>query len=175
MWMGDQPGNTVDKNYLPAWQKLFEDNNGFIGTPYAKKYPELLNFFEENHYFPAKNFFEKNLVWNPELTRASSVNQHGARDVKNLLNYAGNWVADRDPGFTDWRAGDFSLTADAEVFQRIPGFKAVPFAEIGTHGKIGLPGGPDRIELTACCPTGSGNDWTLRSTGERSVRPPRGC
>ncbi|MBE1584263.1 right-handed parallel beta-helix repeat-containing protein [Nonomuraea angiospora] len=149
MWMGDQPDNTVDKNYLPAWRKLFEENGGFAGTPYAAKYPELLTFFDENHYFPAKNFFENNLVWNPELARASSVNQHGARDVKNLLNYAGNWVADRNPGFTDWQAGDFSLTADAEVFQRIPGFKAVPFAEIGTHGKVGLPGGPDRIELTA--------------------------
>ncbi|GAA2856759.1 hypothetical protein GCM10010517_15040 [Streptosporangium fragile] len=149
MWMGDQPGNTVDKNYLPAWKKLFEENNGFVGTPYAEKYPELLTFFEENHYYPAKNFFENNLVWNPELRRATSVNEHGARDVKNLLNYSGNWVADQNPGFVDWKAGDFSLTADAEVFKRIPGFKAVPFARIGTQGKVGLPHGPDRIELTS--------------------------
>ncbi|GAA5064664.1 hypothetical protein GCM10023259_056230 [Thermocatellispora tengchongensis] len=148
MWMGDQPGNTVDKNYMPAWKKLFEENNGFVGTPYAKKYPELLTFFEENHYYPANNFFERNLVWNPEVGRAASVNEHGARDVKNLLNYAGNWVADRNPGFADWKAGDFSLTEDAEVFDRIPGFTAIPFDRIGTQGKIGLPHGPDHIELT---------------------------
>ncbi|MCF6468733.1 phage tail protein [Nonomuraea sp. MG754425] len=149
MWMGDQPGNTVDENYLPAWQKLFADNNGFVGTPYAQKYPELLTFFDENHYFPARNDFRNNLVWNPELGRAASVNEHGARDVKNLLNYSGNWVADQNPGFTDWKAGDFSLKADAEVFTRIPGFTAVPFDRIGTQGKVGLPHGPGRIELAS--------------------------
>ncbi len=149
MWMGDKPGNTVDKHYMPAWRKLFDENNGFVGTPYAAKYPELLTFFEENHYYPAKNFFERNLVWNPQVSRSAGVNEHGARDVKNLLNYAGNWVADRDPGFADWKAGDFSLTADAEVFRRIPGFQAVPFDRIGTQGKVGLPHGPGEIRLTA--------------------------
>lgn len=149
MWMGDQPGNTVDTSYMPGWEKLFADNNGFVGTPYAEKYPELLRFFDENHYYPANNFFERNVTWNPKLARSSQVNAQGARDVKNLMNYADNWVASTDPGFVDWQAGDFRFREDAAVFAQIPGFHAIPFDEIGTTGKVGLPHGPDSIALTS--------------------------
>lgn len=147
MWMGDQPGNTVDTSYMPGWVKLFADNNGFAGTPYAQKYPELLTFFDENHYFPANNVFERNVTWNPTLTRSGQVNAHGARDVKNLMNYADNWVAGEDPGFVDWQAGDFRLREGAPVLDRIPGFATIPFERIGTQGKIGLPNGPDSVAL----------------------------
>ncbi|WP_350347711.1 Ig-like domain-containing protein [Agromyces sp. G08B096] len=149
MWMGDQPGNTVDTSYMPGWIELFEENNGFVGTPYAEKYPELLRFFDENHYFPANNVFEKNVTWNPTMARGPQVNEHGARDVKNLMNYADNWVANEDPGFVDWQAGDFRLAEGAAVFDRIPGFAAIPFDQIGTQGKIGAPMSPDTIALDA--------------------------
>ncbi|MFB7891997.1 Ig-like domain-containing protein [Microbacterium sp. NPDC056044] len=147
MWMGDQPGNTVDTSYMPGWVKLFEENDGFVGTPYAEKYPELLTFMDENHYFPAHNIFERNVTWNPTLARSGQVNAQGARDVKNLMNYADNWVAGEDPGFVDWQAGDFRLREGAPVLDRIPGFAAIPFELIGTQGKVGLPHGPDSIAL----------------------------
>lgn len=147
MWMGDQPGNTVDTSYMPGWVELFEANNGFVGTPYAEKYPELLTFFDENHYFPANNVFERNVTWNPTLSRSGQVNEHGARDVKNLMNYADNWVTDEDPGFVDWQAGDFRLREDSPVFDRIPGFAAIPFELIGPQGKIGLPHAPDSVAV----------------------------
>ncbi|SIO28868.1 Ig-like domain-containing protein [Agromyces cerinus] len=149
MWMGDEPGNKVDTAYMPGWLDLFEANNGFVDTPYGEKYPELLTFFEENHYFPANNVFEQNLSWNPTIARSSQVNEHGARDVKNLMNYADNWVTTEDPGFVDWAAGDFRLTEDAAVFDHIPGFTAIPFEEIGTQGKVGHPVSPDSIALEA--------------------------
>ncbi|WP_395244200.1 Ig-like domain-containing protein [Agromyces sp. MMS24-K17] len=149
MWMGDQPGNTVDTSYRPGWVKLFEDNDGFVGTPYAEKYPELLGFLEENHYFPANNVFERNVTWNPTLTRSPQVNEHGARDVKNLMNYADNWVAAEDPGFVDWQAGDFRLADDAAVFAQVPGFEPIPFEEIGLQGKVGSPTSPDSVALDA--------------------------
>lgn len=147
LWMGNQEGNVVDRSYMPAWKKLFADNNSFEGTPYLRKYPELAHFFEDNHYYPANNAFAKNLVWNPTLARQSDVNAQGARDVKNLLKYADNWVAAEDPGFVDWRNGDFRLRADAPVFDHIPGFKAVAFDRIGTHGHIGQTQTPEVIPL----------------------------
>ncbi|WP_216648815.1 Ig-like domain-containing protein [Agromyces agglutinans] len=149
MWMGDEPGNKVDTAYMPGWIELFEQNNGFVDTPYGEKYPELLTFFDENHYFPANNVFERNLTWNPTITRSDQVNEHGARDVKNLMNYADNWVANEDPGFVDWQAGDFRFAEDAAVFEQIPGFTAIPFDEIGTQGKVGHPASPDTIALEA--------------------------
>ncbi|WP_158602771.1 Ig-like domain-containing protein [Jiangella rhizosphaerae] len=148
MWMGDQPGNKVDTDYMPAWEKLFAENDGFVGTPYAEKYPELLRFFDENHYYPEHNRFAKNLTWNPTLTPSGDLNEHGARDVHDLMTYADNWVADQDPGFVDWESGDFRLTEDAAAFDRIPGFTPVAFEEIGPQGVVGLPHGPQTVPLT---------------------------
>ncbi|GAA1606680.1 MULTISPECIES: Ig-like domain-containing protein [Kribbella] len=147
MWMGNQEGNVVDRSYMPAWKKLFADNDNFVGTPYLTKYPELAHFFDDNHYYPAHNTYAKNVVWNPTTTRQSDVNAQGARDVKNLLNYDGNWVASEDPGFVDWQKGDFRLRPDAAVFQHIPGFQPIAFDRIGTHGHIGQSRTPEVVPL----------------------------
>ncbi|HEY3561861.1 MAG TPA: Ig-like domain-containing protein [Kribbella sp.] len=147
LWMGNQEGNVVDRSYLPAWKKLFADNNNFEGTPYLREYPELAHFFDDNHYYPANNTYAKNVIWNPTTTRQSDVNAQGARDVKNLLNYSDNWVAAEDPGFVDWQNGDFRLREDAPVFDHIPGFRPVAFERIGTHGHIGQTRTPEVIPL----------------------------
>ncbi|GAB3818368.1 hypothetical protein GCM10028820_20590 [Tessaracoccus terricola] len=147
MWMGDGPGNTVDTKYLPGWLELFEENNGFVDTPYAERYPELLGFLDENHYYPELNFFERNLVWNPTMNRSGDVNGQGARDVHDLMNYTDNWVADQDPGFVDWQNDDFTLRDDAPAFEHIPGLEALDFANMGTVGKVGQSNSPDSIAL----------------------------
>ncbi|MGW8482973.1 Ig-like domain-containing protein [Microbacterium sp. NPDC055903] len=149
LWMGDQEGNVVDRSYMPEWEKVFEENNDFVGTPYLEKYPELGHFFEDNHYFPDHSTFAQNVVWNPNVARQSQVNAQGARDVKELLNYDANWVTDADPGFVDAANGDYSLREDAAVFDEIPGFEDIGFAEIGTEGHVGHSQSPDAVALEA--------------------------
>lgn len=148
MFMSKEPGNRVDRDYMPVWLELFEQYNIFVGTPYAEKYPELLTFFEEDRYFPTTNTFENNVIYNPTLTRSNQTNEHGARDIYNLMNYSHNWVADADPGFVDLAAGDFRLKPDAEVYDRIPDFEAIPFEQIGTQGKVGASHNPDTIAVS---------------------------
>lgn len=147
MFMGDQPGNKVDTDYMPQWEAVFERYGDFVGTPYLEQYPELANFFEENRYYPDSNHFTNNVVYNPTLQRSADVNAQGARDVFGLLHYSGNWVTDQDPGFENLAAGDLRLKDDAPVFAQIPGFVDIPFEEIGTQGKIGLSAAPDVIDL----------------------------
>ncbi|MBB6734649.1 Ig-like domain-containing protein [Cohnella zeiphila] len=147
LFMGDGPGNKVDTAYMPQWKALFEQNDNFAGTPYLEQYPELANFFDENRYYPDTNTFTNNVVYNKAVQRSKDVDAQGARDVNQLLHAEGNWVADQDPGFEDLAAGDFRLKDDAAVFARIPGFEAIPFEQIGTHGKIGLTASPDTVEL----------------------------
>ncbi|WP_246469549.1 Ig-like domain-containing protein [Cohnella nanjingensis] len=148
MFLGDAPGNKIDEAYMPQWKKLFQDNGDFIGTPYLAKYPELARFFQENRYYPDTNDFQNNVVYNPTLQHSSEVNAQGARDVLNLLNSAGNWVTDQDPGFENLAAGDLRLRKDAAVFSRIPGFVDIPFEQIGTQGKVGVTHAPDAVQLT---------------------------
>ncbi|TLS48943.1 hypothetical protein FE782_27785 [Paenibacillus antri] len=145
MFMSREPGNRVDRDYMPAWQALFEQYNDFVGTPYLEKYPELATFFEEDRYFPTTNRFANNVIYNPTLARSAQTNEHGARDIHNLLQYENNWVASADPGFVDAAAGDFRLVEGAEVFERVPGFREIPFEQIGTQGKVGIPHAPDAI------------------------------
>ncbi|WP_243229470.1 Ig-like domain-containing protein [Microbacterium sp. CIAB417] len=149
LWMGDHEGNVVDRSYMPEWEKVFAENDDFVGTPYLEKYPELAHFFEDNHYFPDHSTFAKNVVWNPTVPRQSQVNAQGARDVKELLNYDSNWVSEGDPGFVDAANGDYRLTADAAVFAQIPGFEDIGFDEIGTKGHIGQTQSPESVPLEA--------------------------
>lgn len=146
-WMGDGEGNTVDRVYMPTWRQVFADNDDFVGTPYLVKYPELAHFFDDNHYYPDHSTFDRNVVWNPDRPRNPDVNAHGALDTNDLLGYGTNWVTDSDPGFVDAAGGDFTLRPDAAVFQQIPGFEAIPFAEIGTDGQVGQSRTPQVVPL----------------------------
>lgn len=147
MFMGNAPGNKIDTDYMPQWHALFDRYDDFVGTPYLTKYPELANFFTENRYYPDSNDFTNNVVYNPSLQRSSEVNAQGARDVHDLLNYAGNWVTASDPGFENLAAGDLRLRDDAAVFSQIPGFVDIPFEQIGTQGKVGVSHAPDAVEV----------------------------
>ena len=148
-WMGDQEGNVVDRSYMPEWKRVFEENNDFVGTPYLEKYPELGHFFEDDHYYPNNSTFAKNVVWNPNRKPIAGINDQGAKDGKNLLNYGVNMVASADPGFVDAANGDYTLKADSEVFTKIPGFEAIAFDEIGLQGHIGQSQSPESIGLEA--------------------------
>lgn len=147
LYLGDAPENQIPKNYMSNWLALFEANNYYEGTPHMEKYPELADFFTENRYYPDTNTFANNVIYNPTRTRSSTTNEHGAYDKFNLVQYSGNWVAEEDPGFVDLAGGNLELAADAEVFNRIPGFQAIPFSEIGVIGKAGTTHGQDSFPV----------------------------
>jgi hypothetical protein len=46
-----------------------------------------------------------------------------------------NLITDKDPGFMDLENGNFQLKADAEIFRKIPGFKALPVEYMGLQIK----------------------------------------
>ena len=90
-------------------------------------------------------------MWNPNRPRNPDVNEQGALDTNELLNYGSgddaNWVTDADPGFVDAANGDYTFTEDAAVFEQIPGFEAIDFGEIGTDGHVGQSQSPDSVAL----------------------------
>lgn len=147
LYLGDKPENQIPKNYMTKWQELFAANNNYVGTPHMAKYPELADFFTENRYYPTTNTFTNNLIYNPVRARDKTTNANGAYDKFNLVQYSGNWIADSDPGFVDLAGGNLELNANAEVFNRIPGFTAIPFADIGVIGKAGTLHGADHYPV----------------------------
>ena len=102
----------------PLWQGNLLDEVDITKAPFTDRYPELKGYMD----------YERGLRLN-----------HASRNVtvktKNLVN--GTWtvnesfVTQEDPGFVDYKAENFGLKEDAEVFGLISGFEPIPFGEIG--------------------------------------------
>jgi len=140
--MSRHAGNAHYEARGETWRAYFETHD--LGSlPHARRYPELLRFFEEPRQFPESSTFERNLVYNPNVPLMRFYGRQrlpmtgGALDEPGTLQVRGNWVADSDPGFVDASAGDLRLRPDAPVFERIPGFPGIPFDQVGPRGTPG--------------------------------------
>ncbi len=131
--------NGKDKKLLADWRKRLEDPE-VLGGIHGTRYPELHCFFGEAIWFPDTCRFERNLVYNnavpfnPEYLPEHFImdrSRKGWSHHEDLANALDNWVTDKDPGFVDLSAGSFNFLKDARVFDESPGFKAIPFNEIG--------------------------------------------
>jgi hypothetical protein len=49
------------------------------------------------------------------------------------FEFKNNYLTKKDPGFVDAQNMNFALRDDSIVYQEIPGFKKIPFAEIGLY------------------------------------------
>lgn len=128
-----------DKKLLADWRKRFE-NPELLSGIHGTRYPELHRFFDEAIWFPETCQFERNLIYNHAVPlHEEYIPEHFIMDRsrkgwshhEDLANAHDNWVTDKNPGFVDLSAGNFNFREDAQVFDEIPGFKAIPFDKIG--------------------------------------------
>ena len=103
--------------------------------PYREKYPELLEYL-----IPIVEGKE----WRGMRSRGNELTKNlivgGAAKPISLLGgqYAqcediNNFQTDQDPGFVDYKNGNFNLRPDAAVFKKIPGFEPLPFDKMGLY------------------------------------------
>lgn len=91
--------------------------------PYSEAYPGLRTYIEDHPEIPKRNDIQNNVFVN----------------IKELHNGQKEWgpihdeniITKEDPGFVDAPNLNFALKENAEVFKKLPGFKAIPFSEIG--------------------------------------------
>jgi hypothetical protein len=89
--------------------------------PYSVKYPELINYWDEDPSLPKRNIVENNVFIKVD-------NLYRGQDE--WLDKGDNLSLDSDPGFVDYGV-DFSLKKESPVFEKLPEFKAIPFDKIG--------------------------------------------
>jgi hypothetical protein len=123
-----------DKN-VTGWEDYFRSHD-LSRLPHARKYPELLRFWQEARQYPDTNRFEGNIIYNPTVPLLQSYGKLAMRDGAIIeqggtLAAAHNWITTDDPGFLDASSGNFGLRDDAEAARRIPGFPAIDFDAIG--------------------------------------------
>ncbi|WFE87003.1 right-handed parallel beta-helix repeat-containing protein [Parabacteroides chongii] len=95
----------------------------YTQPPYSVKYPELVNYWQEDPAFPKRNRIYGNLFYN--ITNLL----HGSSQWGEFWN---NWTTNEDPGFVDPADPLKGFRKDAPVFKRIAGFKDIPYTEIGS-------------------------------------------
>jgi hypothetical protein len=104
--------------------------------PYTTRYPELVGYLDPPAGVPRVNHARLNL-----LVRCGEISGGNWR-----LASEANWSTKDDPGFVDGAKGDYRLRPDATVVRHLPGFKPVPFDQMGLR-RGRAPSSPSRILL----------------------------
>lgn len=115
-------------------QRLLE-NVVINKPPYSERYPQLINYLhpivegkEWEGMRARRNVLSGNLiVGGPEDPLHLMGGEHAQFESVN------NYRTDGDPGFVDYKNGDFNLKSDSEVFKKIDGFEALPFDRMGLY------------------------------------------
>jgi hypothetical protein len=131
-YRGGGPSMFGEKGLL---RRRLLENVAVDQPPYAERYPGLQNYLrpiiegEEWEGMRARrNVLSGNLiVGGPEDPVHRMGGEHA--QIESLNNYR----TTGDPGFVDYEHGNFNLKPDAEVFQRIEGFEALPFDRMGLY------------------------------------------
>jgi len=99
--------------------------------PWSERFPGLAARLSDQPELPRGTRFERNLIVIPKGNAIKISLSKKNRTNPELLHTADNWTTPNDPGFVNAATGDFALKPDAEAFRKIPGFRTIPFGEIG--------------------------------------------
>ena len=104
--------------------------------PYSTRYPLLkdwLDLLPDGKTYvgmrPRRNVFEGNV-----LVKYDETFRMVGRYAQ--CEFGENYIAQGDPGFVDEANMNFSLKEDSAVFREIPGFKKIPFDQIGPRKAV---------------------------------------
>jgi parallel beta-helix repeat protein len=120
--------NGLIRNRLTKSVNIYE-------APYCERYPELVSYLnpivdgkEWEGIRARRNMLTKNLIvgGSPNPIQLLGGKYAQCDDVN-------NYRTDSDPGFVDYKNGNFNLKTDSEVFKKIPGFEPLPFDKMGLY------------------------------------------
>lgn len=138
---------TADKNGL-----LYSDNDTINGVKvselkkqmesylpiYGVRFPELYDFFKEHPNSSKTNIFKNNIIintviplsrYNDNAENEVQLNAEGYRGNVKLTDASGNYVGTSDPGFADYKNGNFELSHDARALAE--GFPNILMSSFG--------------------------------------------
>jgi len=92
--------------------------------PWRSRYPHLPTYLTDQPGYPKYNLVARNLI-----VRCGKMNL--AQEAQELSTFTDNYATNDDPGFVDAAHLNFALKPDALALKQIPGFKAIPFGQIG--------------------------------------------
>ncbi|MDP6112271.1 MAG: right-handed parallel beta-helix repeat-containing protein [Planctomycetota bacterium] len=133
--MYGQGARAKEQRWFSHWNKTRDKfGDGKIEqTPY-RKYPGFkvwLSKKEPDEFFRPVSHVYSNVLFHPNVPLATESGPKGIFDHSGKLDAHDNWVTTGDPGLADPGAGDLSLKQNAPAFNKVPGFKPIPFDQMG--------------------------------------------
>ena len=98
----------------------------YTKSPWADRYPELINILDDEPMAPKRNVLHNNVLY-----RSGKIDARIAPIAKQNATLADNLETDENPGFVDPEQLNFKLWPDARLQEMLPGFKPIPFKQIG--------------------------------------------
>jgi parallel beta-helix repeat protein len=117
------------------------DDVRYNQPPYSTRYPKLAKILDGDPHAPTGNSAVRNVCVRGRWL-------HLFPGGEKVMEIHDNLVVQEDPGFVDAARMNFALKPDSRVFREIPGFQAIPFAEIGLkldENRTSLPPRAPRI------------------------------
>ena len=102
------------------WQRVLLEDVDITQPPYTEQYPELEGYMEPGKE-PRVNYAYRNVIYKC------------GEFVKGNWTIVDNWIVDQPPGFEDVSAMNYKLRENSPVYERVPGFQAIPFDKIGLY------------------------------------------
>ncbi|TLS48333.1 hypothetical protein FE782_31195 [Paenibacillus antri] len=133
LWTMDNWKSRINESFMRA--RLLNSNPAsdlgvnILAPPYSTQYPTLATYFAGNPPVPTDVPIESNVITNNVSYRMFRV-LNGIEQYT-LPSGGVNKSYTVDPGFVNAAAGNFALANNAVVYQDIPQFQPIPFAEIG--------------------------------------------
>ena len=101
--------------------------------PWSVRYPKLARILDELPQAPLGHVLRRNVScrsgWRDPEAECRRIFKQNID--KKYMTIEDNFVTDDDPGFVDAENMNFQLRDDSIVYEKIPGFKRIPFDRIG--------------------------------------------
>lgn len=135
------------KNDMKKLKEFYENEKAW-----QERYPILETYFRDDFddRLPIGGVVKNNIGVGSKSTNTinAPVITHG--EVSN------NVLFESDPGFVNMKKGNFTLTEDSEVWEKVPEFKNIPWGRIGLYGSYVV----SKMENSDCMLVGSGRLFT---------------
>lgn len=135
------------KNDMKKLKEFYENEKAW-----QERYPILETYFRDDFddRLPIGGVVKNNISVGSKSTNTINAPVITYGEVSN------NVLFESDPGFVNMKKGNFTLTEDSEVWEKVPEFKNIPWGRIGLYGSYVV----SKMENSDCMLVGSGRLFT---------------
>lgn len=135
------------KNDMKKLKEFYENEKAW-----QERYPILETYFRDDFddRLPIGGVVKNNIGVGSKSTNTINAPVITYGEVSN------NVLFESDPGFVNMKKGNFTLTENSEVWEKVPEFKNIPWGRIGLYGSYVV----SKMENSDCMLVGSGRLFT---------------